>query len=79
MNLVDVTGKSLNEKMIEVNGFSFDAIARQENPFLMMMAVICIDPTDIQKELLEKAEVVFMDAKNKQIFPKVEEKVEATS
>lgn len=68
-----VDGKIINEKKFEVGGFEFDSIALQNNPFLMMMALICIDPTPLQEELLEKAEVTFVDINNKQIFPKIEE------
>jgi len=71
--IIGVDGKILNEKKFEVNGFEFDAIALQNNPFLMMMAVICIDPTPLQEEFLEKAEVTFVDINNKQIFPKLKE------
>lgn len=76
MEILGVDGKPLSKKMIEVNGFKFDALAMQENPFIMIMATICIDPTPLQAELLNKAELVFMDAENKQIFPKV---IEPTS
>ena len=71
-----LNGEVLNEKMIEVDGFKFDAIAMQENPFLMIMATICIDPTPKQAELLLKTELKFQDAEGKQIFPRVAEEPE---
>ena len=71
--LYGLDGKMLNKKEIEVDGFTFDSIAMSENPFLMMMALICIDPNEKQAELLNKAEVVFMDANNKQMFPPIKE------
>lgn len=70
MDILGIDGKPLS-KMVEVNGFEFDITAMQENPLLMIIATICIDPTPLQAELLEKAEITFLDAKNRQIFPKV--------
>lgn len=72
-DLFDVHGNVLNNKEIEVDGFIFDSAALQNNPFLMLMGLICIDPTEKQAELLRKADVTFTDAKGKQIFPPVVE------
>lgn len=71
-----VDGKIINEKIVEVDGFELDVMALQGNPFLMMMCLICLDPTPKQAELLRKAEVVFTDSKNKQMFPPLEEEEE---
>lgn len=68
-----VDGRVLTEKKFEFNGFTFDSVALQNNPFLLLMATIVIDPTPLQKEFLEKLELTFMDADGKQIFPQVEE------
>jgi len=68
-NILGTDGKILASKTIEVDGYKFDLAQLQNNPFIMLMALICIDPTEKQKELLEKAEIVFKDADDKQMFP----------
>jgi hypothetical protein len=73
MGIIGVDGKLMTTKQVEVAGYKFDVEPMQNNPFLMLMALICIDPTEKQRELLEKMEVVFMDSNGKQMFPFVEE------
>ena len=79
MAIFGPNGERLDKTEFECNGFTFDSVALGENPALMLMCVICMDPTPIQEEFLSKAEVTFTDSKGKQIFPKVIKEIEATS
>jgi hypothetical protein len=70
--IMDLSNLGKKGKTIEVDGFKFD-LSLINDPVLLMFAMIAIDPTPLQKELLEKFEVVFTDVDGKQVFPRVEE------
>ncbi len=57
---------------VKIDGFTFDKNRVGTNPFMLIMLLIALDPTEKQKELLEKFDVVFTDDNKKQVFPKVD-------
>lgn len=58
---------------IKIDDFEFSKKTLSNQPMLTLMLLICIDPTEKQKELLEKLEVFFTDDNKKQVFPKEQE------
>lgn len=70
MGIIGLNGQSLTKEYIKIDGFEFDSEAMQNNPLMLLMSVICIDPTEKQKEFLDKLGVTLLDSKNKKVFPK---------
>lgn len=54
---------------VEFDGFTFSKNTITSNPILLMMLVLCIDPTNKQKELMKKLEITFADDKGNIVFP----------
>lgn len=61
---------------VQIDGFTFDYERITSMPQLFLMLLICMDPTEKQKEMLEKFQVVFTDDNGKQVFPKVDDNAE---
>lgn len=68
--IMDLSNLGNKKETVEVDGFEFD-LGLINDPVLLLFAMITIDPTPLQKELLEKFEVTFMDANGKQVFPRI--------
>lgn len=64
---------------VQIDGFTFDYERTTSMPHLLLMLLICIDPTEKQKELLDKFGVVFTDDNGKRIYPRIEEDGEDTT
>lgn len=60
----------LGRDKIHIDGYTFDKQNVSNNPNLLFMLILCIDPTKKQKELLNKLEVRFEDDNGNIIFPK---------
>lgn len=58
---------------VEIDGFTFDKQRVANTPYLFLMLLLCIDPTEKQKEILNKFGVVFTDDNKKQLFPRENE------
>lgn len=59
---------------IEVDGYSFKGAGLTSNPINLLLTLIALDPTDKQKELLNKVGMEMKDVKGNIIFPKEEKK-----
>lgn len=74
MAILSPDGKStMSAEVIEVNGFSFNVAALQNNPIELIMGLISIDPTPLQEEMMNKVGLVLKDINGNQIFPREEE------
>lgn len=72
----DAQVPEIGTEKVKIDGFTFDKNRIISNPFMLLMLLIVMDPTEKQKELLEKFEVVFTDDNKKQVFPKVDVEAE---
>lgn len=61
---------TIGDNKIEFDGFTFNKNNLTQNPLLALMAIIAIDPTEKQKELMNKLEIIFEDDFGKRVFPK---------
>lgn len=61
---------SIGAEKINFDGFSFDKNFVNNNLLATLMLIICIDPTEKQKELMNKIGVVFEDDNGKKVFPR---------
>lgn len=68
----DAQVPEIGTEKVKIDGFTFDKNRIISNPFMLLMLLIVMDPTEKQKELLEKFEVVFTDDNKKQVFPKID-------
>ena len=64
----------IGAKKVMIDGFQFDYNRMISMPNLLLMLLICADPSEKQKEILDKFGVVFTDDTRKQFYPRVEEK-----
>lgn len=62
----------IGAEKVKIDGFTFDKMRVSNAPHMLLMLLIAIDPTEKQKEILEKFEVVFTDDNKKQVFPKID-------
>jgi len=63
----------VGQKKVDIDGFQFDYNRMVNMPHLLLMLIICADPSEKQKEVLDKFGVVFTDDTRRQFYPKVEE------
>ena len=63
----------IKKEPFEFHGYEFDKEFLSKTPFSLLMLLFCIDPTPLQKELLNELDVVFEDNNKKIVFPKKEE------
>lgn len=73
MNLNKPEPILLGAKKIKIDGFTFYQEKAKQNPFFMMMLLICCDPTEKQKELLDEFEIQLLDDEGKVFYPREEE------
>lgn len=64
--------KIIGDKKITVNGFTYSLKGLRENPMMLVMSLLTIDPSPLQLELLEKIGLEVNDADGKQMIPKIE-------
>ncbi|MCK4500702.1 hypothetical protein KAU11_09390 [Candidatus Babeliales bacterium] len=65
----DNSGIIIGAEKIKFDGFIFDKATVENNPILTMMLLICADPTEKQKELLDLIGVVLEDDNRKKFYP----------
>lgn len=63
----------LGEAKIDIDGFTFGEKSLQMNPARLTMLLLCIDPTEKQKEIFKKLNVILYDDFGKQYYPREEE------
>lgn len=63
----------IGAKKVMIDGFQFDYNRLSNMPQLLLMLLICADPSEKQKEILDKFGVVFTDDTRRQFYPRVEE------
>jgi hypothetical protein len=66
----------LGDEKVEIDGFVFWKNKAVSNPFFLMMTLICCDPTEKQKEVLDKFEVKLLDDEDNSFYPREEKKEE---
>jgi len=66
------TAMEIGREKVKIDEFTFDKgrMSDPRNAAMLLMLLIAIDPTEKQKELLEKFEVVFTDDNKRRVFPK---------
>lgn len=64
----------IGAKKVDIDGFQFDYNRLTNMPQLLLMLLICADPSEKQKEILDKFGVVFTDDTRRQFYPRLKEK-----